>query len=73
MLCQNCRSAIATARYHYGIGSLRRITALCGTCSEKLAGMGMDLRVERRMAATDTRPVWLRNASAKVLDHGSIA
>ena len=46
MICQNCRSNIATRRYHYGLGAMRRLTVLDDECAEKLRQIGMDLRVE---------------------------
>ena len=76
MICQNCRSAIATARYVYGHGAIRNLTVLCDPCAVSLRGIGMDLRVERAtdygLERTDRRPVWLRNLKAKDFT-GSIA
>lgn len=72
MMCQNCRSAIATRRYGYGRGVVRNIAPLCDRCAETLTGLGMDLRAERVAPVTDTRPRWLRNLRAKDFT-GSIA
>lgn len=73
MICQNCRSAVATGRYVYGQGKVRNLTTLCDGCRLILQGMGMDLRSGQPIAKVeDTRPAWLRNLRSKDFT-GSIA
>ncbi len=70
MICQNCRHAIATRRYAYGLTPVR-IAPICEGCRERLDGMGMALRPQSE--PVDTRPEWMRRSLSKVMDHGTVA
>jgi len=72
MICRNCKSAIATARYVAGVGALRTIAPLCDSCAASLNGMGFGFVRQAEPVAQDTRPRWLRNLKAKDFS-GSVA
>jgi hypothetical protein len=76
MICQNCRSSIATSRYVYGLNGMRKLSVLCAPCAGSLVAIGMDLRAgrssDRDLSREDTRPAWVRNLKAKDFT-GSIA
>lgn len=53
--------------------SIRKdIQLACSGCRDHIAQSAYLRVVERRAFVRDSRPVWLRNLSAKVLDHGTV-